>query len=214
MSQGIHRKIRPDAVWAEVRKAWEEGETARSVAARYDVGVHALWKRREAEGWKRPEPTQGPIEPAEGWDRYIQARRDAFTAQLEDARALADCLAAAMTDERLSRAPHWHIPWLYHWRATHLGLEATARDRARAIETQCYLLAANQGGSHPGGRETFGHSAIIDPWGRVLVEQEQAEGVLLARRDSAAQAQIRHSMPVIKHRRFSTPGAPRPVDSE
>ena len=43
MSQGIHRKIRPDAVWAEVRKAWEDGETARSVAARYDVGVHALW---------------------------------------------------------------------------------------------------------------------------------------------------------------------------
>ena len=67
MSQGIHRKIRPDAVWAEVRKAWEDGETARSVAARYDVGVHALWKRREAEGWKRPEPTLAPIEPAEGW---------------------------------------------------------------------------------------------------------------------------------------------------
>ncbi|GAW40417.1 hypothetical protein SH203_00815 [Brevundimonas sp. SH203] len=135
MSQGIHRKIRPDAVWAEVRKAWEDGETARSVAARYDVGVHALWKRREAEGWKRPEPTLGPIEPAEGWDRHIQARRDAFNAQLEDARALAECLAAAMTDERLMQAPHWHIPWLYHWRATHLGPEATARDRARAIET-------------------------------------------------------------------------------
>lgn len=66
MSQGIHRRIRPDAVWAEVRKAWEDGETARSVAKRYDVGVHALWKRREAEGWKRPEPTLGPIEPAEG----------------------------------------------------------------------------------------------------------------------------------------------------
>ena len=140
MSQGIHRKIRPDAVWAEVRKAWEDGETARSGAARsgaarYDVGVHALWQRREAEGWRRPDPGQaGPIEPAEGWDRHIQARREAFCAQLEDARALAECLAAAMTDERLSRAPHWHIPWLYHWRATHLGPEATARDRARAIE--------------------------------------------------------------------------------
>lgn len=137
MSQGIHRKIRPDAVWAEVRKAWEDGETARSVAARYDVGVHALWKRREAEGWKRPDPAQaGPIEPAEGWDRHIQARRDAFSAQLEEARALAECLAAAMRDERLTSAPHWHIPWLYHWRATHLGPEATARDRARARETE------------------------------------------------------------------------------
>jgi hypothetical protein len=134
MNQGIHRKIRPDAVWAEVRKAWEDGETARSVAKRYDVGVHALWKRREAEGWKRPEPMLGPIEPAEGWDRHIQARRDAFYAQLEDARALAECLAAAMRDERLTAGPNWHIPWLYHWRATHLGPEAAARDRARALE--------------------------------------------------------------------------------
>ncbi len=86
--------------------------------------------------------------------------------------------------------------------------------RARAIETQCYLLAANQGGTHPGGRETFGHSAIIDPWGRVLAEQAQDQAVLLAARDSDGQAQIRRNMPVINHRRFSTPGAPRPVVSE
>ncbi|WP_191554456.1 hypothetical protein [Brevundimonas aurantiaca] len=72
MSQGIHRKIRSDAIWAEVRKAWEAGETARSVARRYDVGVHALWKRREAEGWARPEPKAGPVEPAEGWGAYVQ----------------------------------------------------------------------------------------------------------------------------------------------
>ena len=152
MSQGIHRKIRPDAVWAEVRKAWEDGETARSVAARYDVGVPALWKRREAEGWKRPEPTQAPIEPAEGWDRHIQARRDAFNAQLEDARALAECLAAAMTDERLSRAPHWHIPWLYHWRATHLGPEATARDRARAMDLSPFRVTNHFAGFALTGR--------------------------------------------------------------
>ena len=47
--------------------------------------------------------------------------------------------------------------------------------RARAIETQCYLLAAGQGGVHPRGRETFGHSAIVDPWGRVLAERPQGE---------------------------------------
>ena len=92
MSQGIHRKIRSDAVWAEVRKAWEDGETARSVARRYDVGVHALWKRREAEGWARPEPKAGPVEPAEGWGAYVQTRRDAFEARLADARALAEVL--------------------------------------------------------------------------------------------------------------------------
>ena len=75
--------------------------------------------------------------------------------------------------------------------------------RARAIETQCYLLAAGQGGVHPRGRETFGHSAIVDPWGRVLAERPQGEAVLLAARDAAEQADIRRRMPVVAHRRFS-----------
>lgn len=75
--------------------------------------------------------------------------------------------------------------------------------RARAIETQCYVLAAGQGGSHPGGRETFGHSAIIDPWGVPLAELAQGPGVLMAQRDAPAQAGIRQRMPVCSQRRFS-----------
>lgn len=86
--------------------------------------------------------------------------------------------------------------------------------RARAIETQCYMLAANQGGSHPGERETFGHSMIVDPWGRVLAEQPSGEGVLMGKRDSDAQAAIRQSMPLETQRRFSPPGEPVPVDME
>lgn len=74
--------------------------------------------------------------------------------------------------------------------------------RARAIETQCYLLAAAQGGVHPGPRETWGHAAIVDPWGRMLAQQEQGEAVLLAQRDSSEQASIRTRMPVTSHRRF------------
>lgn len=81
--------------------------------------------------------------------------------------------------------------------------------RARAIETQCYLLAAGQGGVHPGGRETFGHSAIVDPWGRVLAEQAQGEALLLATRDSAEQAAIRQRMPVARHKRFFAAAEPR-----
>ena len=83
--------------------------------------------------------------------------------------------------------------------------------RARAIETQCYVLAAAQGGTHPGPRETWGHTAIIDPWGRVLAQQDQGEAVLLAERDSSEQASIRARMPVSSHRRFFSQGARRPA---
>jgi len=83
--------------------------------------------------------------------------------------------------------------------------------RARAIETQCYVLAAAQGGTHPGPRETWGHAAIIDPWGRVLAQQDQGEAVLLAEIDSSEQASIRARMPVSSHRRFFSQGAQRPA---
>jgi predicted amidohydrolase len=85
--------------------------------------------------------------------------------------------------------------------------------RARAIETQCYVLAAAQGGVHPGPRETFGHAAIVDPWGRVLAEQAQGEAVLLAERDSQEQASIRARMPVSNHRRFFSQDALRPANT-
>lgn len=86
--------------------------------------------------------------------------------------------------------------------------------RARAIETQCYVLAAGQGGSHPGGRETHGHSAIVDPWGRLLCEQAQGEAALLAALDAAEQEAIRQRMPVLAHRRFSSPCLPGTAASE
>ena len=81
--------------------------------------------------------------------------------------------------------------------------------RARAIETQCYVLAAGQGGSHPGGRETHGHSAIVDPWGCILAEQARGEAMLLAPRDAIEQAAIRQRMPVARHKRFFAAADPR-----
>ncbi|MDG9882043.1 carbon-nitrogen hydrolase family protein [Pseudomonas sp. GD04058] len=83
--------------------------------------------------------------------------------------------------------------------------------RARAIETQCYVLAAAQGGMHPGPRETHGQAAIVDPWGRILAQQARGEAVLLATRDSAEQASIRARMPVVSHRRFFSQDALRPA---
>ena len=74
--------------------------------------------------------------------------------------------------------------------------------RARALETQCYMLAAGQGGTHPGGRQTHGQSMIVDPWGRILAEQAQGEAVLLAQRDAGEQQAIRQRMPLASHRRI------------
>ena len=75
--------------------------------------------------------------------------------------------------------------------------------RARAIETQCLILAANQGGVHAIGRETFGHSAIIDAWGRVLAEKTTGAGCIISAYSRDEQAAIRQRMPIWQHKRFS-----------
>lgn len=74
--------------------------------------------------------------------------------------------------------------------------------RARAIENQCFVIAANQGGQHTASRATWGHSCIISPWGEVLAEVAQGEGIALATLDFAAQQALRTSMPVQSHRRL------------
>lgn len=73
--------------------------------------------------------------------------------------------------------------------------------RARAIENQCYVLAAAQVGVHPGGRSTWGHSMIVDPWGEVLASQDEGEGVVLAELSHARQQSLRRQFPVLNHRR-------------
>lgn len=72
--------------------------------------------------------------------------------------------------------------------------------RARAIENQCYLIAPAQGGLHPNGRRTWGHSMVVDPWGVVLACREEGEGVVLAELDSARLAEVRQSLPALQHR--------------
>lgn len=109
----------------------------------------------------------------------------------------AEVISAPSAFTAVTGSAHWHV-----------------LVRARALETQCYLLAADQGGLHSGPRETYGHSAIIDPWGRVLAEQAQGEAVLLASRDPGEQNAIRQRMPVQRHRRFSVSAEPRPARME
>jgi deaminated glutathione amidase len=74
--------------------------------------------------------------------------------------------------------------------------------RARAVENQCYVLAAAQGGTHENGRRTWGHSMVVDPWGEVLGVLPEGEGVVMAEVDAERLASVRLQLPALKHRRL------------
>lgn len=78
--------------------------------------------------------------------------------------------------------------------------------QARAIETQCFILAAGQWGAHnEGSRETWGQSMVIGPWGEVIAEQKTGTGWVHADIDVAEVHSIRSKMPVAQHNRFTAP---------
>lgn len=79
-----------------------------------------------------------------------------------------------------------------HWHVLH---------RARAIETGSFMISAAQGGTHEDGRETFGHSLIVDPWGRILAESGAEPGIVMARIDPALVADARGRIPALKNAR-------------
>lgn len=74
--------------------------------------------------------------------------------------------------------------------------------RARAIENQLFVLAPAQHGKHPRGRQTYGKSLVVDPWGDVLAQCAEGEGFALARLDFAAQDRVRAALPCLTHRRL------------
>jgi deaminated glutathione amidase len=94
------------------------------------------------------------------------------------------CAVTAAFTETTGQA-HWHVLL-----------------RARAIETQCYVVAAAQVGQHGPSRRTFGHSLVIDPWGLVLAELPRGEGVIVADVDLETVRAVRRQMPVWEHRRL------------
>ena len=72
--------------------------------------------------------------------------------------------------------------------------------RARAIENQCYVLAAAQGGVHPNGRRTWGHSMLVDPWGEIRAVLPEGEGVVSGDLDAALIDSVRGNLPALRHR--------------
>ena len=102
------------------------------------------------------------------------------------AEAGATLLAIPSAFTRQTGEAHWHV-----------------LIRARAIENGCFVFAAAQGGKHENGRETFGHSLIVDPWGRILAEGEIEPGVVMAEIDLSEVAKARSRIPSLQHgRRF------------
>lgn len=74
--------------------------------------------------------------------------------------------------------------------------------RARAIENQCYVLAAAQGGRHVNGRTTWGHSMLIDPWGEIKALHENGEGLAIGDIDPHHLTGIRNNLPALRHRKL------------
>ena len=75
--------------------------------------------------------------------------------------------------------------------------------RARAIETQSWMIAVNQVGVHPCGRETWGHSMVVSPWGEVVASLASEKGNLLVELDHTQVNELRKAMPISRHNRFS-----------
>jgi deaminated glutathione amidase len=102
------------------------------------------------------------------------------------AEAGASFLAIPSAFTRVTGEAHWHV-----------------LQRARAIENGCFVFAAAQGGKHENGRETFGHSLVVDPWGRIVAEGGTEPGVVLAEIDPAEVVAARKKIPSLHHgRRF------------
>lgn len=94
------------------------------------------------------------------------------------------CVPSAFTKE--TGQDHWHTLL-----------------RARAIESQCWVIAANQCGSHPTDKTTYGHSLIIDPWGNIKAEVESGTGIIVADLDLQQLHNVRKSLPSLRHRRIT-----------
>ena len=74
--------------------------------------------------------------------------------------------------------------------------------RARSVENLCYTIASNQGGFHVNGRETYGHSMIVDPWGTVMASLPTGSGIVAAEIDLDRLEKVRTSFPALQHRRL------------
>ena len=149
----------------------------------------ALRVARRVLGQTAPNPAVGAIIAdeatgevvARGWTQ-ISGRPHAEAHALATAGANLIAIPAAFTKQ--TGQAHWHVLL-----------------RARAIETGSFVLAATQGGLHENGRETYGHSMIVSPWGDILSEAGGDPCVIFAEIDLARSDEARAAIPALKHGR-------------
>lgn len=72
--------------------------------------------------------------------------------------------------------------------------------KSRAVENQCYFVGVNQGGLHPTGRHTYGHSLVVDPWGDVITGCAEGEKILYAQLERTRINEVRQKLPAVEHR--------------
>jgi predicted amidohydrolase len=151
----------------------------------FDVDLSQMQAYRESAG------TLAGAEPVvvelEGWRVGLSICYDLRFPELYRALSSqgAEVLVVPAAFTKATGTDHWH-PLL----------------RARAIEAQCWVLAAAQCGDHPGSRQTYGHSMIIDPWGTIVAECHDATGMICFDLDPKRLDNVRARLPSLRHRRL------------
>jgi predicted amidohydrolase len=148
----------------------------------FDVDLAGGESYRESRNYR---PGESAVVADLPWARYglticYDLRFPALYRALAEAGASVLTIPSAFT--RQTGEAHWHVLM-----------------RARAIENGCFVLAAAQGGTHENGRETFGHSLVVDPWGRILAEGGAEPGVVIADIDPAEVTAARARVPSLQH---------------
>ena len=148
-----------------------------------DLPTGESWRESASyQGGERPVLVETPLGPL-GLSICYDLRFAGLYAALSDAGATAFAIPAAFTVP--TGQAHWHVLM-----------------RARAIEAGAFVIAAAQSGRHEDGRETYGHSLVVDPWGRVLLDMGADSPALgLADIDPQAVEEVRRRLPAIRHRR-------------
>lgn len=152
---------------------------------RFDNGQERHDEARTLQAGSRPVAFELPSRDGHRWTVGLSVCYDLRFPELYrgHARAGADLLLVPSAFTYTTGQAHWE-PLL----------------RARAIENLAYVAAAAQGGVHENGRRTWGHSMLIDPWGRVLGVEPEGEAVLLADLDAGLIRQCRARLPALEHR--------------